>query len=100
MKPEPETVTGVAADPAVADEGVTDATDGVGLLLSSGGGVVVEPPPPPPQPVMDSRLHKINAITAHFERGMGRPVPDILVVPSVPSLLRKSITAVVYQAST
>jgi hypothetical protein len=79
MKPEPARVTWVAAAPAAAEEGVTDAIEGVGLLLASGGGVVVEPPPPPPQPAIAIAAHKITANSAHVERGMGRPVPMSLL---------------------
>jgi hypothetical protein len=70
MKPEPATVTAVAASPAVAEDGVTEATVGVAFVAPDGGGVV-EPPPPPPQPARDSSAHKINAMTADAERGMG-----------------------------
>lgn len=64
-KPEPAMVTGVAMAPAVADEGVTEAIEGVGLLAPDGGGVAITEPPPPPQPVIVSKPHKRNATTAH-----------------------------------
>jgi len=72
-------VIGVAASPTVAEDGVTDIINGVGLSLSLGGGVVELEPPPPPQPAMGSNTHKINAITARTGRGMGRPVTDCLI---------------------
>jgi len=74
-KLEPATVIGVAASPAVPEDGVTEVTVGTGLLLPVGGGVVVLEPPPPPQPAIANTAHNITAGKAHVERGMGRPGP-------------------------
>ena len=69
MNPEPVIVTGVSAEPSIAEEGVIEAMAGTGF--ETGGGTVEAVPPP--QPAMKETVDRSKVTRTNMWRFMVCP---------------------------